>query len=105
MKTLQLERKEVEGRAIVFLSGYLNEHGGEMLEQECQRLLERGVRGLQLDFADASLVNSIGVSYLLDIIEEAGRGDTELEFARVPEHIRGVFELLGINSRVPVRNL
>ena len=105
MKTLQLESREIEGRAVVFLKGYLNENGGELLESECTGLLKRGIRGLQLDFANTSLVNSIGISYLLDIIEGAQRTEADLEFARVPEHICELFELLGINTRVPVRHL
>jgi anti-anti-sigma regulatory factor len=102
---MQLEAKQVEGRAIVFLNGYLNEKGGELLEQACQGLLSGGVRGLQLDFASTSLVNSIGISYLLDIIDGAERGNVDLEFARVPDHIRELFDLLGITTRVPVRQL
>lgn len=105
MKKLQLESKEIEGRGVVFLSGYLNETGGEMLEQECRELLRRGLRGLQLDFAGASMVNSIGISYLLDIIEGVEGGRAQLEFSRVPEHIRELFELLGITARVPIRQL
>lgn len=105
MKKLHLESKEIEGRAVVFLHGYLNESGGELLEQEFQTLIHRGIRALQLDFAGASMVNSIGVSFLLDIIEGAQRLEMELEFSRVPEHILEVFDLLGICSRVPVRQL
>ncbi len=105
MRKLQLEAKEIEGRTVVFLNGYLNESGGALLEQECQQLLGRGLPALQLDFADTSMVNSIGISYLLDIIEGAQRGDTRLEFLRVPEHIVELFELLGIASRVPVQQL
>jgi anti-anti-sigma regulatory factor len=99
---MQVRRKENEGSAVLFLQGYLNESGGELLEQECQELINRGVQGLRLDFSGTSLVNSIGVSYLLDIIEEAQRGKAKLEFARVPGPIRDLFELLGINSRVPL---
>ena len=105
MKKLQLELKEIDGRAVVFLNGYLNESGGELLEQECHALLSRGLRALQLDFAGTSMVNSIGISYLLDIIEGAQRGEIQLEFSRVPDHILELFELLGISSRVPVRQL
>lgn len=105
MKKLHLESKEIDGHAVVFLHGYLNESGGELLEREFDGLLRRGVRALQLDFAGASMVNSIGVSFLLDIIEGAERLEIMLEFSRVPEHIREVFDLLGICSRVPVRQL
>ncbi len=97
---MQLRRKETDGSAVLFLNGYLNERAGELLEQECQELLNRGVRGLKLDFSETSLVNSIGVSYLLDIIEEVQRGRGAIEFCRVPGPIRDLFELLGITSRV-----
>ncbi len=105
MKKLHLESKEIDGRAVVFLHGYLNESGGERLEREFDALLGRGVRTVQLDFAGTSMVNSIGVSFLLDIIEGADRLEIALEFSRVPEHILEVFDLLGICSRVPVRQL
>ena len=105
MRKLQLEAKEVEGNTVIFLDGYVNESGGELLEHECRALLEQGARALRLDFALASMINSIGISYLLDIIEGAQKGDARLEFARVPEHIVELFDLLGITSRVPVRAL
>ena len=105
MKKLHLESKEINGGAVVFLNGYLNESGGELLEQQCQELMRRGLSGLQLDFAETSMVNSIGISYLLDIIEGAQSGETPLEFSRVPEHIVELFELLGISSQVSVRQL
>lgn len=105
MKKLQLASKEIDGRSVVYLEGYLNESGGELLEQECQGLLNRGPQLLELDFAGASMVNSVGISYLLDIIEGAQRGQTKVQFSRVPEHIVELFELLGISSRVAVRQL
>jgi len=105
MRKLNVQSKQVDGNTVVYLDGYLNESGGELLESECRLLLDRGTRTLQLDFADASMINSIGISYLLDIIEGAQRGETRLEFARVPEHIVELFQLLGISARVPVRQL
>lgn len=105
MNKLQLESKETDSGAIVFLAGYLNESGGESLEQQCHELLGRGVRTLALDFAGTEMVNSIGISYLLDIIEGAQKSGMGLEFSRVPDHIVELFELLGISSRVPVKHL
>ena len=105
MKTLQLESKETNGLAVVFLDGYLNERGGELLEHECQELLRRGLRRLQLDFAGAAMVNSVGISHLLDIIEFAQREELDLRFCRVPEHIVELFDLLGISSKVRVEHL
>ena len=105
MKKLHLESKEIEGRAVVFLHGYLNESRGELLTQECEKLFAHGIHALQLDFAGTSLVNSIGISFLLDIIEEAESAARQLEFSRVPEHLLELFDLLGICARVPVRQL
>jgi anti-anti-sigma regulatory factor len=102
MNKLRLESRVRDSSAVVYLDGYLNESGGELLEQECRSLLSRGCRALQLDFGRASMVNSIGISYLLDVIESARQGDARLEFVSVPEDIRLLFDLLGITGRVPV---
>ena len=50
-------------------------------------------------------MNSIGISFLLDIVEEAEHTARQLEFSRVPEHMLELFNLLGICARVPVRQL
>ena len=103
MNKLQLVTKETDGGAILYLRGYLNESGGEMLERQVRNLLGAGPLSLVLDFSATAMVNSIGISFLLEVIEAAQQKKTRLEFVRVPADIGELFDLLGISSKVPIR--
>jgi anti-anti-sigma regulatory factor len=100
MNKLQLAAKEVDGKTVLFLEGYLNESGGKLLQRTVEDLLACSPPALALDFAGTSLVNSIGISSLLEVIETARRKNTVLELVRVPEEIASLFRLLGIAVRV-----
>jgi len=91
-------------RAVIQLESYLNQTNGEALRERVRELLTVAhPTELALDFSGTKLVNSIGVSFLLEIIEAAQRGQTRLEFVRVPADIVELFGLLGISARVPVK--
>ena len=96
---------EPDGRAVIYLEGYLNQTNGEALRERVRELLTVAhPTQLALDFSGTKLVNSIGVSFLLEIIEAAQSRQTPLEFVRVPADIVELFGLLGITARVPVKN-
>lgn len=98
MNKLQLVAKEVDGKTVIFLEGYLNESGGELLRRTVDDLLAASPPALALDFGGTSLVNSIGISSLLEVIEIARRRNTVLELVRVSEEIGDLFRLVGIQT-------
>lgn len=102
MNKLQLAAKEVDGKTVIFLEGYLNESGGELLRRTVDDLLTASPPTLALDFGGTSLVNSIGISSLLEVIETARRRNTVLELVHVPEEIGDLFRLVGISAQVSV---
>ena len=104
MNKLQLAAKEVDGKTVLFLEGYLNESGGQLLRSTVNDLLNGSPPTLALDFGGTSLVNSIGISSLLEVIETARRRNTVLELVRVPEEIGDLFRLVGIAVQVPVHS-
>ena len=59
--------------AIIYASDYLNKLSGERIERECKRQLELGCTALVINFRDTELVNSIGVSILMGVIDAAER--------------------------------
>jgi len=88
---------------VVHVESYLNQAGGETLRERVNELLRLHPAALVLDFSGTKLVNSIGVSFLLEIIEAAQREKTPLEFTGVSADIGDLFGLLGISARVPVK--
>jgi anti-anti-sigma factor len=86
--------------AVVYASDYLNKLTGEKIERECRRQLDSGCRALVIDFADTQLVNSIGISILLGIIDIAEKNNSQLVFADVNNQTVELFNMLGLTRHV-----
>ena len=81
---------------IIYAGNYLNKLSGERVERECRDHLETGCRALVLNFRDTELVNSIGVSILLGVIDAAEQSGARLIFSNVRRDTVKLFELLGL---------
>ncbi|MDX6578218.1 MAG: hypothetical protein QOE96_4171 [Blastocatellia bacterium] len=88
--------------AIIYASDYLNKLSGERIERECKRQLESGCRALVINFRDTELVNSIGVSILMGVIDAAEQNQARLIFCDVNSHSAKLFEMLGLNRHVSI---
>jgi anti-anti-sigma factor len=94
-------RTRTVGRAaIVYASDYLNKLSGERIERECRQQLESGCRALVINFRDTELVNSIGVSILLGVIDAAEEADAQLVFSDMSAQTVDLFEMLGLTRYV-----
>lgn len=87
-------------RAVVSAGDYLNKLTGERVERECRQRLEGGCRELVLDFADTEIVNSIGVSILLGVIDMAQDKGTKVVFSGVSGQTAELFDMLGVTRHV-----
>jgi anti-anti-sigma factor len=86
--------------AVVYASDYLNKLTGERIERECKKQLESGARALVIDFSDTELVNSIGISILLGIIDIAEKGGALVVFSDVNSETVQLFDMLGLTRHV-----
>lgn len=86
--------------AVVYATDYLNKLSGERIERECRRRLEEGCRALVINFRDTELVNSIGVSILLGVIDAAEGVGAQLVFSDVNTQTVELFEMLGLTKYV-----
>jgi anti-anti-sigma factor len=86
--------------AVVYASDYLNKLTGERIERECRRQLNSGCRALVIDFSDTELVNSIGISILLGIIDVAQKSGARIVFSDVNNQTVQLFEMLGLTRHV-----
>lgn len=85
---------------VVYAGDYVNKMSGQRIERECLTRMERGCRALVINFRDTELVNSIGVSILLGVIDEAERRGARIAFSNVSLHTLKLFELLGLTRLV-----
>ncbi|MGI9166812.1 MAG: STAS domain-containing protein [Pyrinomonadaceae bacterium] len=86
--------------AVIYASDYLNKLTGEKIERECRRQLDSGCRALVIDFSETQLVNSIGISILLGIIDTAEKSDAQVIFSDVNSQTVELFEMLGLTRLV-----
>jgi anti-anti-sigma regulatory factor len=104
----QTENSEVfEGQnetAIVFAGDYLNKLTGEKIERECKTKLEEGYKQLIVSFKHTEVVNSIGVSILLGVIDSALNFGAKIVFSEVNDDNFQLFEMLGLTNHVTVEN-
>ena len=97
-----VEARCVGDTAIIYASDYLNKLSGERIERECRRQLESGRRAVVINFRDTELVNSIGVSILMGVIDAAEQTKARLIFCEVNSHTAGLFDMLGLTRHVQI---
>jgi anti-anti-sigma factor len=95
-----IQARCVGDAAIIYASDYLNKLSGERIERECKRQLESGRRALIINFRDTELVNSIGVSILVGVIDAAQQNTAQLIFSEVNNHTAELFQMLGLTQHV-----
>lgn len=87
-------------QAVVYASDYLNKLSGEKIERECKTRLQEGCEELVLNFSQTELVNSVGVSILLGIIDSAAGRGARVVFSDVKEDTAELFDMLGVTKHV-----
>jgi anti-anti-sigma regulatory factor len=90
------------GPSVIFAGDYLNKLMGEQLEYECRRRLETGCKELVVDFSKTELVNSVGISILLGVIDIAATSGAKVVFSEMNENTVELFEMLGLTRHVTI---
>ncbi|HVF55025.1 MAG TPA: STAS domain-containing protein [Pyrinomonadaceae bacterium] len=99
-KSPALAVQSAEEIAVVYAGDYVNKLSGQRIERECRLKLEAGCRALVINFRDTELVNSIGVSILLGVIDIAEQRKTPVVFSEASHHTVKLFDLLGLTRHV-----
>jgi anti-anti-sigma factor len=87
----------VEGVGLIAAAGYINNEGGQAIADAASELMGRGCSTLLIDLEGTRIINSIGVSILLEIMEKlleerSGR----LAFCNLTPTIAKTFEIMGL---------
>lgn len=97
-----VDELQAQGRAVIYAGDYLNKLAGEQIEYECRRKLEAGCRELVVNFSQTEIVNSIGISILLGVIDVASKNGARVVFSELNEDTVELFDMLGLTRHVTI---
>ncbi|HET7435407.1 MAG TPA: STAS domain-containing protein [Thermoanaerobaculia bacterium] len=92
---VSVERRGDSG-AIVYTKGYINNVGGEEIANRAYELMDQGVRTLLLNLRETKIVNSIGISILIEIIEKMMDKGGRIAFCCLTPVIHKTFQIMGL---------
>src|SRR4051795_596486 len=92
---LAVERRGSDG-AILHTKGYINNVGGEEIASRAYELMDAGCKTLLLDLRETKIVNSIGISILIEIIEKAMERNGRVAFCCLTPVIYKTFHIMGL---------
>jgi anti-anti-sigma factor len=84
------------GVGVIAAAGYINNEGGQAIADAATELMGQGCETLLIDLDGTRIINSIGVSILLEIMEKLLEGKGRLAFCNLTPTISKTFEIMGL---------
>ena len=98
--TVTADRRD--GLAVIYTKGYINNQAGEEIARVAYVLIDEGYKALLLNLEGTTIVNSIGISILIEIIEKMIEIDGRLAFCRLTPTIDKTFHIMGLTQYAPI---
>jgi anti-anti-sigma factor len=83
-------------RLVIATAGYVNNIGGEAIAAEFNRHFANGVKEIVINLAGSRVVNSIGMSFLLEILEKLQDSDGRMVFTNLDPAVDKMLTIMGI---------
>jgi anti-anti-sigma factor len=88
---------EVDGPTLILRTdGYINNIGGEKILEEFSKHVGNGIAKVVMDLEKSKVVNSMGISYMIDLIEQLNENGGRLVFINLDPTIEKTLDLMGI---------
>ena len=81
---------------IITTAGYVNNVGGETIAAEFNRHFEQGIRHIVINLGQSKVVNSVGMSFLIEIIEQLQDADGRLVFTDLDPAVEKMLSIMGL---------
>ena len=98
MSDFQVSVKEVDDVVVIATDGYLNNIGGEKISDICDEHMDKGVNKFLINLEKTSVVNSIGVSILIEIIEKLQDTKGRLAYCKLAPIVEKTFNIMGLTK-------
>ncbi len=100
MSYLTIETREVNGIPVLYVNGYLNSLLGEEIERVIQNIVNAGGQRVLLNFAGTRLINSIGISFIIGVVERMMERNGMIAFCALSPTNRELFQITGVTRYV-----
>ncbi len=98
MADFDMKVKEESDVIVVTTNGYLNNFGGEQVASLCLQKISEGKRKFLVNLEKTDMVNSIGVSILIEVIEELQGVNGKISFCNLAPIVEKTFNIMGITN-------
>ncbi|MEN8194056.1 MAG: STAS domain-containing protein [Bacteroidota bacterium] len=96
VKDFDLTSNKVNDVLVMKTEGYINNSGGERIAKEFEKHFNDGTTKLLIDIENSKVVNSIGISFLIEIIEKLNTKGGKLYFSNLDPSIEKTFTIMGL---------
>ena len=96
VKDFNLTSSIVNDILVMKTEGYINNLGGEKILEEFTPHFDNGISKLLIDIEGSKVVNSIGISFLIEIIEKLNDKGGKLYFSNLDPSIEKTFTIMGL---------
>ena len=90
--------EERDSVAVLTTEGYINNEGGEEIARVATGLLDEGYRKLLLNLKGTKIVNSIGISILIEVLERMLELEGDMAFCCLTGTIQKTFHIMGLTQ-------
>ena len=93
-----IDKNIKNGVVVVSTEGYFNKDLGEALKEITDQEIKEGHKSFLINLDQSKIVNSIGASILIEIIEELQTVDGSLNFCNLAPIIAKTFKIMGLTK-------
>ena len=81
---------------VITTTGYVNNRGGEAIAKEFTQHFEKGTKNIVINLAQSKVVNSIGMSFLIEIIDQLNDTGGKLIFTNLDPAVEKMLSIMGL---------
>lgn len=83
---------------VMHTAGYINNDGGEKIAKEFSQHFEKGITKVIINLKESKVVNSIGISFLIEVIDKLNDKKGKLIFTNLESAIEKTLTIMGLFS-------
>ncbi|PKL87259.1 MAG: anti-anti-sigma factor [Ignavibacteriae bacterium HGW-Ignavibacteriae-2] len=88
---------EIKGNMLIISTeGYINNNGGQKIADEFYSKKTNDIKKVILNLEKTKVVNSIGISFLIELIEKLNESNGKLVFTNLDASIDKTFTIMGL---------